>query len=100
MANEADAEDNSAAATAAAIRKAKKTVKPTKISEPMAKPMIGTQKKKPSKSKSGAGGSRKKGSAFDSDRGQKARASNEGMRAKKGKVNLSKGPKTKGRTKR
>lgn len=93
MANEADAEDDSARVTAAAIRKAKKSARPTKISEPMAKPITAKQKGKSTSSK-------KRGSAFDDDRGQRSKgSSSEGMRAKRVKVNLSKGTKTKGRSK-
>lgn len=97
MAIEADAEDDSGKTTSAAIRKAKKDSRPTRITEPMAKPIIGKQKKKSKNSTGKLGG--KKGSAFDEDRGQKSRGGHEGMRAKRVKVNLSKGPKTKGRKK-
>lgn len=100
MANEADAEDDSARISAAAIRKAKKSALPTKISEPMAKPITAKSRGKPAKAKPASGG-KKRGSAFDDDRGQRAKvSSSEGMRAKRVKVNLSKGPKTKGRTKK
>jgi len=99
---EADAEDDSARSTAAAIRKAKKDSRPTKISEPMAKP-FGAKDKSKKKSRgptkadgAGAapGGKKKRGSAFEEDKGQKrgggGGGGHEGMRAKRVKVNLSK----------
>jgi len=109
MAIEADAEDDSARVTAAAIRKAKKESRPTKISEPMAKPAGGKDKSK-KKSRgpvkaggdAGAGGKKKRGSAFDDDKGQKrgGGGGHEGMRAQRVKVNLSKSGTKKPRSKK
>ena len=92
MAIEADKEEGSAPVQAAAIRKVKRASRPTKITEPMAKPAAPKSKSK--KSKSSTGG-KKGGSAFDTD--GKSKGSSEGMRAKRVKVNLSKGPKVKGK---
>lgn len=79
MANEEDEKDNRAAA---AIRAAKKTARPVKITQALPQ----TAGRKGGKSKSGKS---KKGSAFEQDRGARGGA-REGMRAKPVKVNLSK----------
>jgi len=107
LALEQDDADNNSKTTAAAVRKAKKENRPGKITEPLQKPSTGKSKskKKPSAgpAKAGAGG-KKRSSAFDEERGaKKGRSSgdgHEGMRAKRVKVNLSKGPKSKGRSKK
>jgi ATP-dependent RNA helicase DDX27 len=101
-----DEADNSSRSTAAAVRKAKKENRPGKITEPLQKPSTGKSKskKKPSAGPSKAGAGKKRSSAFDEERGAKKGRSNgdghEGMRAKRVKVNLSKGPKSKGRSKK
>ena len=78
MAIEADEADNSVRSNAAAIRAAKKGGLPKKISEPLA------PRTKPGRK---VGGKKKKGSAFEEERGARK---HEGMRAKRVKVSLDK----------
>jgi ATP-dependent RNA helicase DDX27 len=92
MAIEADEQEGTTKATSAAIRAIKKSGRPTKITEPMARPI---DKKKDAKadrkrkSKARPVG-RPRGSAFDDDK----KGGHEGMRAKPVKVNLLKKGKT------
>jgi ATP-dependent RNA helicase DDX27 len=74
---------------AAAVRAAKKSARPTKITEPMARPITGKQVAKAKAKRKGKKGA----SAFDDDKGKKGAVgtgSHEGMRAKKTKVSLDK----------
>lgn len=88
-------DDENDASAAAAIRSAKKIARPRKITEPMAKPTT---------ARNGGKVKRKKGSAFDDERGGR-KGRHEGMRAKPTKVALgkkgkvSKPPKGKGQSK-
>lgn len=90
MAIEEDEKENHGKGQGAAIRAAKKTQRPRKITEALPKP----QSKKSSRSKA------KKGSAFDEERGSKKGSKHEGMRAKPVKVNLTKGGKGKGKARK
>jgi ATP-dependent RNA helicase DDX27 len=90
MAIEEDEKENHGKGQGAAIRAAKKTQRPRKITEAMPKP----ESKKSSRSKG------KKGSAFDEERGSKKGSKHEGMRAKPVKVNLTKGGKSKGKARK
>lgn len=89
MAIEADAADEkenaySSKGTEAAIRHAKKSAKPVKITEALPKKQLGGGKDKKKKKKAGRVGGGK-GSAFDTPGSER-----EGMRAQKSKVNLDK----------
>lgn len=91
IALEADAKDMDS--TAAAIRHAKKSGRPTKISEPMARPDTKKMKMKKAHEVKKA-----RGSVFDAEKGhKKSSISHEGMRAKQVKVNLSKKGKSGGK---
>jgi ATP-dependent RNA helicase DDX27 len=83
MAMEEDEKD--AGSQNAAIRAAKKGQRPKKITEAMP-----TAERKKAKGK-------KRGSAFDEEKGSKKGGKHEGMRAKPVKVNLAKGGKGKGK---
>jgi hypothetical protein len=93
---EDEADEQSSRNTAAAIRSAKKSHQPVKITEALPKKQLGKgkdKKKKVARSRVGGG----KGSAFDTPGGDR-----EGMRAQRTKVNLDKkggkkGGKPKGR---
>lgn len=89
MAIDADAEEGNNYSVAAAVRKAKKEFKPTKISEPMARTTLAKPKTKAK--------GKKRSSAFDDDKGKQGGGGHEGMRAKRVKVTLKKGGKTGGK---
>ncbi len=72
--------DDDAGSTAAAIRSAKRGARPRKITEPMTKPATAQK---------GGNIKRKRGSAFDDERGGK-KGGHEGMRSKPTKVALEK----------
>ncbi|KAF8908956.1 P-loop containing nucleoside triphosphate hydrolase protein [Gymnopilus junonius] len=81
----------------AAIRSAKKAARPPKIGEPERKPSRPLKKKQKSSSKKP-----RTGGMFENDMGQKSRASNEGIRAKRGDAvklgkKAGKKPKNKGK---
>lgn len=89
MAIEADAADEkehaySSRGTDAAIRNAKKSARPVKITEALPKKQLAGGKDKKKKKKAGRVGGGK-GSAFDTPGGER-----EGMRAQRAKVNLDK----------
>jgi ATP-dependent RNA helicase DDX27 len=97
MAMEGDEEEGTVKSTSASIRAIKKSARPTKITEPMARPIdkkkqAKQDRKKKAKSRAPVG--RTKGSAFDDAK------SHEGMRAKPVKVNLAKKGKTAGKGKK
>jgi ATP-dependent RNA helicase DDX27 len=89
MAIEEDEKENQGKGQGAAIRAAKKTQRPRKITEAMPKSQPKKSKKRSAKS-----------SAFDEERGSKKGSKHEGMRAKPVKVNLTKGGKGKGKARK